>query len=209
MNTASNRTSTHGLQVATVLKTFVDQQVLPGTGVAAPKPSGPASTPSCATWRRRTPPCWPSATACRPSSTPGTQATPGPISDMASLPRLPARRSATWCRVPAKVKATTKNVDAELALQAGPQLVVPITNARYALNAANARWGSLYDALYGTDAHPEDRRLPRRARGYNPVRGAKVIDYARHVLDRMRAAGKKGSHVDSTGYRVVDGAAGR
>jgi malate synthase len=96
------------------------------------------------------------------------------------------------------VKATTANVDAELALQAGPQLVVPITNARYALNAANARWGSLYDALYGTDACPRRRRHARRA--YNPVRGAKVIAYARHVLDAGRAAGRA-RHADATGYR--------
>ncbi|HOB94523.1 MAG TPA: malate synthase G, partial [Aquabacterium sp.] len=96
----------------------------------------------------------------------------------------------------------------ELALQAGPQLVVPITNARYALNAANARWGSLYDALYGTDALPETDGATRTVDGkpgYNPVRGAKVIDYARHVLDRT-APLAKASHVDATGYAIVDGA---
>jgi malate synthase len=110
--------------------------------------------------------------------------------------------------VPADVKVKTKNVDAELALQAGPQLVVPITNARYALNAANARWGSLYDALYGTDALPETDGATRTVDGkpgYNPVRGAKVIEYARHVLDRT-APLAKASHLDATGYAIVDGA---
>ncbi|HDZ32526.1 MAG TPA: malate synthase G [Pseudoalteromonas sp.] len=105
---------------------------------------------------------------------------------------------------PAHFEIETLNVEPEVALTAGPQLVVPVSNARFALNAANARWGSLYDALYGTDVLSEDDGA-EKGNTYNPVRGFKVMAYARQFLDKALPL-TNGSHIESTNYSVVDGA---
>ncbi|HET6829405.1 MAG TPA: malate synthase G, partial [Ramlibacter sp.] len=195
------RTQVHGLHVDTPLKRFIDEQVLPGTGVDA-----------AAFWKGfdaivhelapRNAALLAERDRLQAEMDTWHKANPGPIRDMKGY-RAFLEKIGYLVPQPKGAKATTTNVDAELALQAGPQLVVPILNARYALNAANARWGSLYDALYGTDALPTTGGADRGP-GYNEVRGAKVIEYARYVLDRT-APLKKGSHIDSTGYAVKDG----
>src|SRR6201997_5711405 len=104
---------------------------------------------------------------------------------------------------PADFSITTSGVDDEITTTAGPQLVVPVTNARFALNAANARWGSLYDALYGTDVIPETDGA-EQGTSYNRVRGDKVIAYARTFLDQAVPLAS-GSWADATGVSIVDG----
>ena len=101
-------------------------------------------------------------------------------------------------------QVTTENVDAEIATIAGPQLVVPVRNARYALNAANARWGSLYDALYGTDVISSEDGA-QTGMGYNPIRGDKVIAYGREFLDTHFPLAQ-GSHVNAQSYAIENGA---
>jgi len=130
------------------------------------------------------------------------QSHPGPIQDMAAYQKF-LREIGYLQDAPANVSIDTSKVDVEFTHQAGPQLVVPITNARYALNAANARWGSLYDALYGTDAISEADGA-ERAGGYNPVRGDKVIAFARRFLDEAIPLAQ-GSHADAVGYAIEGG----
>ena len=162
------RTTVHRLAVATELHRFIEDQVLPGTGVdsaafwkgfdAIVHDLAPKNLALLAERDR-----------LQAEIDRWHKANPGPIRDMAGYRRF-LEQIGYLVPHPKGAKATTTNVDAELALQAGPQLVVPILNARYALNAANARWGSLYDALYGTDAIPESGELDRHAIDERPDR---------------------------------------
>ena len=201
MSATTARTSVHGLQVATALYDFINQRVLPGTGVSA-ETFWKGFDAIVADLAPKNAALLAERDRLQSELDTWHSANPGPITDMVAYRKF-LETIGYLVPVPKKVKATTKNVDDELATQAGPQLVVPILNARYALNAANARWGSLYDALYGTDVLSEDKGCEKVGKkgGYNPKRGAKVIEYARYVLDRC-APLKKGSHLGSTSYKV-------
>ncbi|MGM1050868.1 MAG: malate synthase G [Pseudomonadota bacterium] len=197
----TERVTRHRLQVAAELDRFISEQALPGTGIDADA-------------------FWAGVDAVFHDLTPKNREllverdrlqerldawhceNPGPVGDMAAY-RGFLKEIGYLVDAPAKVAVTTANVDREIAVQAGPQLVVPVNNARYALNAANARWGSLYDALYGTDAISEKDGAEKGAR-FNPKRGEKVIAYARGLLDRA-APLATGSHRDAVRYVLRDG----
>jgi len=196
------RVTVHGLQVARSLYDFVNKEALPGTGIEAEK-------------------FWPGFAALAVKLMPQNRAL------LAERDRLQAAIDAWHKAHPARpidqaaytaflkeigylvpegadFTIGTANVDPEIATIAGPQLVVPLTNARFALNALNARWGSLYDALYGTDAISQEGELAA-GKGYNQKRGEKVIGFARDVLDQA-APLASGSWKDISGLAVEGGA---
>jgi len=197
----TDRTTLGRLQVATELQRFINEEVLPGTGLdTAAFWSGVDTLVHELAPRNRELLAERDRLQVELDTWHSTH--PGPVTD---LPAYQAFLEGIGYLqpVPGQVQASTAGVDREIAEQAGPQLVVPVLNARYALNAANARWGSLYDALYGTDALPESEGA-ERGKGYNPTRGAKVVAFARQVLDGV-APLASGSHRDATAYRIQDG----
>ncbi|ACD16385.1 malate synthase G [Paraburkholderia phytofirmans] len=190
-----------GLQVAANLDQFVETEALPGTGIdsAAFWSGFDALVHELAPKNRA---LLAERDRLQTELDNWHRANPGPVRDLRAY-RAFLEGIGYIVPAPASVKATTDNVDTEIAEQAGPQLVVPLSNQRYALNAANARWGSLYDALYGTDAIPETGGAEKQ-KAFNPVRGAAVIAYARKFLDQA-APLANGSHADATRYSVDGG----
>ncbi len=197
----TTRIQCHQLQVDAALHQFIENEALPGTGLAAEA-------------------FWQGFSELAHDLAPKNRALllerdrlqseidawhrahPGPIGDMAAY-RAFLESIGYLLAAPARFAVSTAGVDTEISQQAGPQLVVPVMNARYALNAANARWGSLYDALYGTDAIPQSDGA-ELGRGYNPVRGERVIAFARNFLDQA-APLARGSHAQAARYAVTNG----
>ena len=197
----TDRVQVGGLQVAKVLYDFVNTQAIPGTGLTAEQ-------------------FWDGATTVLKDLAPKNRALLEKRDALQAqidewhLARKGQAHDAVAYKAflqeigyllpeAADFQISTQNVDDEIARMAGPQLVVPVTNARFALNAANARWGSLYDALYGTDAISEEDGA-EKGKGFNKVRGDKVVAYARAFLDKA-APLAAGSHADATGYRIDAG----
>jgi len=197
----TQRKDIQGLQIDTALHQFIEQQALPGTGVdAAAFWAGFSELVHDLAPKNRA--LLAERDRLQTELDQWHSANPGPIRDMAAYREF--LTSIGYLKpVPADFRITTANTDIEITQQAGPQLVVPVMNGRYALNAANARWGSLYDALYGTDAIAEDDGA-ERGPGYNPVRGDKVIAFARDFLNQSIPL-QQGDHTQVEAYRVQDG----
>jgi malate synthase len=197
----SDRVIVGGLQVAPVLHAFVTDEALPGSGIdESAFWSGFEAILTDLVPRNR-------ALLARRDELQKAldewhETNPGPVGDQAGYEQL-LRDLGYLVDEPGDFTIETSGVDEEVATQAGPQLVVPMLNARFAANAANARWGSLYDALYGTDVLPEDDGQERGS-SYNPKRGAAVIARARAFLDEHFPLAE-GSHADATGYSTEDG----
>ncbi len=197
-----DQTGLQGLTIAPVLREFVEQEALPGTGIDAARFwSGYAALLARFTARNTTLLARRDVLQARIDA--WHEARRGQPHDAAAYAAFLAEIGYLQPQ-PQRVAVGTAHVDDEIGRIAGPQLVVPASNARYALNAANARWGSLYDALYGTDAIPETDGAERGS-FYNPRRGANVVARAKAMLDEI-APLARGSHADATGYAVKDGA---
>jgi malate synthase len=197
----TDRIQQGGLQVAPVLHTLLERDIAPGTGIA-PQQFWQGLETIVNTLGPRNRELLQQREILQAKIDAWHRANPGPDYDRAAYKAFLEEIGYLLPEGP-DFQISTGNVDAEVALLAGPQLVVPVMNARYALNAANARWGSLYDALYGTDVIPEDDGA-ERAGGYNPVRGDRVIAYARRLLD-THCPLAAGSHSDATAYAIVNG----
>ncbi|HVF63798.1 MAG TPA: malate synthase G [Casimicrobiaceae bacterium] len=198
----NDRVDREGLQVAAVLARFVDQEALPGTGIDS-RAFWLGFSTLVRGFSPRNRALLAERTRLQDALDAWHREHPGPIRDPATY-RAFLERIGYLVPARGRVKATTANVDPEIAEQAGPQLVVPVSNARYALNAANARWGSLYDALYGSDVIPNSGATAKHG-DYSAGRGDAVIGRGRVFLDSAFPLAH-GSHVDARAYIVRDGA---